>query len=99
MANADKVDEAAERFAKTALGSYRTVVDHAAGLQERNTRFAQGLVEGSIREMRQQTESSLAMTQTLAERAQEQSDAVRVLLEEWARAYRKFLYAPFSYYY
>ena len=98
MANKDKANEAAERFAKITQDSYRTVVEHAVGLQERNTRFAQDLVEGSIREMRQQAESNLTMTQELAERAEEQSDAFRVLLEESLDAYRNFLYAPFSYY-
>ena len=97
MANKDKANEAAERFAKITQDSYRTVVEHAVGLQERNTRFAQDLVEGSIREMRQQAESNLAITQELAERAEEQSDAFRALIEESRDAYRNILYAPFSY--
>jgi len=92
----DKATEAAERFAKITQNSYRMVVGHAVGLQERNTRFAQDLIEGSIREMRQQAESNLAITQELAERAEEQSDAFRALIEESRDAYRNILYAPFS---
>ncbi len=97
MVNSAKVNEAAERFAKSTFDSYWTVVDHAVGLQERNARFTQELVESSIQEMRQQAESNLAMTQTLAEWAEKQSGVFRTLVEEWVDAYTNFLCAPFFY--
>ena len=92
MANRDKVDEAAERFAKQITqGSYWAIVDHAVELQEQNLRFAEGLVVDVIREMRRQAESNLVMTQELTELAEEQSYAYQTLLEESVAAYMNLL--------
>ena len=95
MANMDK---AAERLAETTRDSFGTVLDHAVGLQERNVRFAQGLVDDSIKELRSQVESNRAMTQELVERAEKQRDAFRTLVEESVDAYMDLAYVPFSYY-
>jgi|SRR5215213_774503 len=93
MPGRDDMNKVGERVAKTAWDSYQRAVDHAVGLQERNVRFAQALVEGSIRELRQQSESNLAVTQGLVERAEEQGEAFRVLLAESVGAYMGFLCA------
>ncbi len=98
MANMDKANKAAERLAETTRDSFGTVLDHAVGLQERNVRFAQGLVDGTINELRQQAESNRAMTQELVERAEWQRDAFQTLVEESVDAYMDLAYAPFSYY-
>ena len=98
MANMDKANKAAERLAETTRDSFGTVVDHAVSLQERNVRFAQGLVDGTIKELRQQAESNRAMTQELVERAERQRDAFQTLVEESVDAYMDLAYAPFSYY-
>ena len=98
MANMDKANKAAERLAETTRDSFGTVLDHAVGLQERNVRFAQGLVDGTIKELRQQAESNRAMTQELVERAERQRDAFQTLIEESVDAYMDLAYAPFSYY-
>ncbi len=98
MANMDKANKAAERLAETTRDSFGTVLDHAVGLQERNVRFAQGLVDGTIKELRQQAESNRAMTQELVDRAERQRDAFRTLFEESVDAYMDLAYAPFSYY-
>ncbi len=98
MANMDKANKAAERLAETTRDSFGTVVDHAVGLQERNVRFAQGLVEGSIKELRSQAESNRAMTQELVERAERQRDAYQTLVDESLDAYMDLAYAPLSYY-
>src|SRR5215204_2842508 len=94
----DKANQAAERLAETTRASFLTVVDHAVGLQERNVRFAQGLVDSSIKELRSQAESNRAMTQELVERAERQRDAFQTLLEESVDAYMDLAYAPYSYY-
>ena len=94
----DKANKAAERLAETTRDSFGTVLDHAVGLQERNVRFAQGLVDGTIKELRQQAESNRAMTQELVDRAERQRDAFQTLLEESVDAYMDLAYAPFSYY-
>ena len=98
MANMDKANKAAERLAETTRDSFGTVLDHAVGLQERNVRFAQGLVDDSIRELRSQVESNQAMTQELVDRAEKQRDALQILVEESIDAYMDLAYVPFSYY-
>ena len=98
MANLDKANKAAERLAETTRDSFGTVVDHAVGLQERNVRFAQGLVDESIKELRHQAESNRAMTQELVDRVERQRDAFQTLFEESVDAYMDLAYAPFSYY-
>jgi hypothetical protein len=94
----DKANKAAERLAETTRDSFGTVVDHAVGLQERNVRFAQGLVDSSIKELRYQAESNRALTQELVERAEKQRGAFRTLLEESVDGYVDLVYAPFAYY-
>jgi CRISPR/Cas system-associated exonuclease Cas4 (RecB family) len=98
VANMDKANQAAERLAETTRDTFVTVVDHVVGLQERNVRFAQGLVDGSIKELRHQAESNRALTQELVERAERQRDAFRTLVEESVDAYTELAYAPLSYY-
>jgi hypothetical protein len=58
MATKEKTNRAVERLAESTRDSYQTVVDHAVGLQERNVRFAQGMVDGTIKELRHQAESN-----------------------------------------
>ena len=98
MATMEKANRAVERLAENTRDSYQTVVDHAVGLQERNVRFAQGVVDSTIKELRQQAESNRAMTQELVERAERQRDAFQTLVEESVDAYMDLAYAPFSYY-
>jgi methyl-accepting chemotaxis protein len=98
VANMEKANRAAERLAETTRDSFGTILDHAVGLQERNVRFAQGLVDGSIKELRSQVESNQAMTQELVERAEKQREAFQTLLEESIDAYVDLAYVPFSYY-
>jgi hypothetical protein len=73
-------------------------VDHTVGLQERNVRFAQGIVDDSIKELRQQAESSRAMTQKFVERFEKQRDAYQASVGRSLDAYMDLAYAPFSYY-
>lgn len=97
--NAEKANKAAENLAEATRDSYQTVVDHAVGLQERNVRFAQGVVDGSIKELRHQAESSnRAMTQELVERVEKQRYAYQTLVEQSFDAYMDLAYAPLSYY-
>ena len=98
VATMGKANRAAERLAETTRDSFGTILDHAVGLQERNVRFAQGLVDGSIKELRSQVESNQAMTQELVERAEKQREAFQTLLEESVDAYVDLTYVPFSYY-
>ena len=98
MTNVEKMNKTVEKMAQTTKDSYQTVIDHTIGLQERNVRFAQGVVDNSIKELRQQAESNRAMTQELVERAENQRGAFQSLVEESVDSYMNFVYAPFSYY-
>ena len=97
--NVEKASRAAEKLAEAKRDSYQTVVDHAVGLQARDVRFAQGVVDGAtIKEVRHQAESNRAMTQELVERVEEQRDAYQTLVEQSLDAYMNLAYAPLSYY-
>jgi predicted Zn-dependent peptidase len=98
VAEVKKMNASVEKMAQTTKDSYETVIDHTVSLQERNVRFAQGVVDNSIKELRQQAESNRAMTQELVERAEKQRGAFQSLVEESVDAYMDFVYAPFSYY-
>jgi transcriptional regulator of heat shock response len=98
MATTEKTNRAVERLAESTRNSYQTVVDHAVGLQERNVRFAQGMVDGTIKELHQQAESNRNVVGELFERAEDQRDAYRALVEQSLDAYMDLAYAPFTYY-
>ena len=98
MATTEKTNRAVERLAETTRDSYQTVVDHAVGLQERNVRFAQGVVDGTIKELHHQAESNRNVVGELFERAEDQRDAYRTLVEQSLDAYMDLAYAPFNYY-
>ena len=87
MATTEKANKAMARLAETTRDSYQTVVDHTVGVQERNVRFAQGMVEGTIMELRHQAESNRSVVGELFERAEYQRDA-----------YMDLAYAPFTSY-
>jgi hypothetical protein len=98
VATMEKANTAAERLAKTTGDSYKTVIDHAVALQERNVRFAQGLVDASIKELRSQAESNRAIAEELIFRAERQRGAFQTLFEESVDAYVDLAYAPFAYF-
>jgi hypothetical protein len=98
MATMEKTNRAVERLAENTRDSYQTVVDHTVGLQERNVRFAQGVVDGTIKELRHQAESNRSVVGELFERAEEGRDAYRALVEQSLDAYMDLAYAPFVYY-
>ncbi|WP_273841763.1 hypothetical protein [Rubrobacter calidifluminis] len=98
MANRNRTNEAAQKLAEGIRDSYQAMLDHAVGIQERNVRFMQGMVDDAIKELRYQAESNRAFTQELAERAERQREAFQQLVEEGVEAYLDLLYAPFTYY-
>lgn len=98
MASAEKTNRAAEQVAQSTRESYQSMVEHSVGLQERNIRFLQDMIDGSVKEMRHQAESNRVMTQQLIERAEKQREAFQTLLEESLDAYMDLLYSPLTYY-
>jgi len=97
MVDGGKVTGSLEGFGRTTRDSYERVLDHAAAMQERNVRFAQEMVEGSINELREQAESNRAMALELAEIADKQRDAFQKIVEESLDAYLDLAFAPLSY--
>ena len=93
-----RINKTAERLAKTSVDSYKTVIDHMVAPQERNVRFAQEMIGGTVREIRHQSESNGALTQELVERAEMQRDAFRTLVGESVDAYTDLMYTPLAYY-
>ena len=98
MVDGGKVTGSLEGFARTTRDSYERVLDHAAAMQERNVRFAQEMVEGSINELREQAESNRAMALELAEIADKQRDAFQKIVKASFDAYMDLAFAPLSYY-
>jgi hypothetical protein len=102
MATMEKTNRAMERLAKTTGDSYKTVIGHAVALQERNVRFAQGLVDASIEEFRAQAEANRSVAEELVDGAERQHDAFRTLIEEsvdaYTDTYTDLAYAPFAYF-
>jgi hypothetical protein len=93
-----RINKTAERLAQTSGDSYKMVIDHVVELHERNVRFAQEMLGGTVREIRHQAESNRALTQELVERAEVQRDAFRTLVGESVDTYTDLMYAPLAYY-
>jgi hypothetical protein len=93
-----KASKTMEDLAVTARDSFKVTVDHTVGMQERNVRFAQGVADGSIKELRQQVEANRAMTQEMVEKAEGQRETFQKLAEESINTYMDMIYAPFSYF-
>ena len=98
MANMGKANKAAERLAETTRDSFGTVIDHTVALQERNVRFAQGLVDDTIKELRHQAETNRGVVEELVERAEKQREAFQTFFEESVEAYMDLAHAPLAYY-
>jgi hypothetical protein len=93
-----RINKTVERLAQTSGDSYKMVIDHVVERQERNVRFAQEMLGGTVREIRHQAESNRALTQELVERAEVQRDAFRTLVGESVDTYTDLMYAPLAYY-
>ena len=93
-----RTNRTVERLARTSADSYEMVVDHVVAQQERNVRFAQGVLGDAARELRHQADSNRSVVGELVERAEVQRDAYRTLAGEWAEAHTDLLYAPFAYF-
>jgi hypothetical protein len=94
----DNMNKAAENLAVATRDSYKMVMDNFIGLQERNVKFAQNWVEGTIEEYRNQVEANRATAQALVKHNQKQRDAFQTLVQESVDAYMDYLYAPLAYY-
>jgi hypothetical protein len=93
-----RTNRTVERLAKTSADSYKRVFDHVVAQQQRNVKFAQGVLDDAAREVQHQADGNRSFVGELVERAEMQRDAYRTLAGEWVEAYTDLLYAPFAYY-
>jgi hypothetical protein len=98
LANVEKANKAVELLARSTADSYKTVVDYAVALRERNVKLASGVVDSGARELRTQAESNRALVQELVERAEAQRGALQTLVGESVDAYMDLVFAPLGYY-
>jgi hypothetical protein len=98
MATMEHVNRAAETLMERTADSYKTVVDHTVGMQERNVRFFRGILEDFAGEVRHQAEANRALTQELVDRAERQREVFQSVVEDSFNAYWNVAYAPLSYY-
>ncbi len=93
-----RINESAERLARTSGDSYKMVIYHVVAWQERNVRFTREVFGGTVREIRHRAESNRALSRELVEKAEMQRDALRTLVGESVDAYTDLMYAPLAYY-
>ena len=98
MVTIEKANRAAETLLERTADSYKTVVDHTAGIQERNVRFLRGVLEDFAGEVRHQAEANRALTQELVDRAETQREVFQSIVEDSFNAYWNVAFAPISYY-
>ncbi len=94
----EKANRAAEAFVERTADSYKVVLDHMIGLQDRNVQYVRGLFEGFASEVRHQVNANRVITRELVERAEEQRDTLRAVVEEPLHAYWNLAFTPLSYY-
>jgi hypothetical protein len=90
------MNASAERLAEATLASWDAVADAAARQQEQLARFALGWTEESIEMLKGQAEANLALTETLAEQYEKQSETLVILTRESTEAWVDLLFAPVS---
>ena len=93
-----RINEAAQRVVVDTLESYRMGWDRLAEANEGQTRLAENLSEGTMRNLRTQAERNVDAAEELTEHARKGQEAGRVLARESAEAYTDFLDSLFFYY-
>lgn len=94
MDSRNAFNQAAERLARTSVGSYKTLMDNTVALQERNVWFALGIIDGSLGELRRQAESNRAVSR----RNKGQQSTLQALVGESINTYVDLFFAPFHYF-
>ena len=97
-----RVNDAAQEYAQTYLGSYRTVWDHFAEAHERQERVAHDFLEDTMSHLRSQAERNLNASEELVEQARKGQEANQILVKELAKesanSYEEFVDSLFLYY-
>ena len=100
--DADEVNEAVERMARTMWGSYETAVENTAAMQESNSQFVRNLFESNLELLRTQAEIQAELNrhtlQSLADQIRKHREALVELSRESLHAYDGFVDSLSSYY-
>jgi transglutaminase-like putative cysteine protease len=95
---ANRINEATQKFADALIESYRAVSERSAEAQERQVRLAESFFESVTNHIRAQAETGDATARELAEQARKGQEASQALTRESADAYMDLLNSMFSYY-
>ncbi len=100
--DADKVNEAVERMARTMWDSYETAMENSAAMQESNSRFVRNLFESNLELLRTQAEIQAELNrhtlQSLADQIRKHREALLELSRESLHSYDGFVDSLSSYY-
>ncbi|MGZ3629899.1 MAG: hypothetical protein ACXVDN_19845 [Ktedonobacteraceae bacterium] len=77
---------------------FQSVADSAVAAQERNVKFAQGILENGTEVLRSHVEGTRTLMQTLTEQSRKQREAFEVLARGTWDSYRGFFPSPLRYY-
>jgi hypothetical protein len=93
----NRANEASEQLVEATWETYRMLANYTLSLQQRNARFVQKMIDGSIKELRRQVEHNRTITDGLLELAERRREALRELVEaSVSGGYTNFFFAPFT---
>jgi hypothetical protein len=95
---AQKVNEAAQKFAEALAESYRNLSDRSVSAQALNAELTQSFFNAVIGNLYHQAESNREMDQELVEQARRGQESAQVLAQESVSAHMDFLDSLFFYY-
>jgi hypothetical protein len=95
---AQKVNEAARKFAEALMESYRAVAGRAVSTQELNAELTQQFFNAVISNLYNQAEGGREMAQQLADQQRRQMEATQALAQQSVNAHMGFLDSMFVYY-
>ena len=93
---AQRVNEAAEKFAESLTEAYRAVAGRSVSTQVLNAQLTQDFFNGVINNLRTQAESNRALAEDLIEQQKRQQEASQALTQESVNAYMDFLNSVFA---
>jgi hypothetical protein len=94
---AQRVNEAAKKFAESLTEAYRAVAGRSVSAQELNAQLTQDFFNGVINNLRTQAESNRELAEDLIEQQRKQQKASQTLTQESVNAYMDFLSSMFAY--
>ena len=93
------MQELVEQTRKQQVGpeGLQVLMDSAVAAQERNTRFAQSVLENGIELLKSQIGVTRSLLQEMEQQVQKSQDTFQALAEESMEAYKDFFFAPMAF--